>query len=166
MLTEKEQGVVDGWKKRKIIRHLLPEEATCLTENGGVFVVCSDGLIDACCHAHACIHQYANPFRVFGGPLIWAKSYQGYRESFAYDCVENIIPGMMHKKTSSCFKCFHAPCGMLKKYEHALEELEQMTHEAVEFVRANGGADLKIYPLFHTRKWVGREEQNTYMFVL
>jgi hypothetical protein len=164
MLDLHGQRVIAEWKKTGLIRNILPEEVKNFTEKGGVLCTCSDALIDMCCHARTHIHAYVNPFRVFGGPLIWAESYGGFKEQYALDSLENMLDGMEHKKTTSVFLGFHVPCGMLGKYRHGLPELQLMISEAEKFIRKNGGEKLKIYPLLHVRKWTDKEEQSTYIY--
>jgi len=167
IISQTENEVVSRLKREDKLQRFKLEEFKGLTRNGGVAVICLDGDIDAFNH-HTAITHRPHCLRVFGGPLVFARSFPGFREAFAVGLLENLRLGMTIKDTKTLFLYLHAPCGLAITYNYGIEEQLGLTAEIRNFfVGDQFFLPEKIHCLFHVKRINkgGELEQNTYKIV-
>lgn len=166
-ISQEDVLVVRALKQRGVLLKFDPKELNGSSKNGGVAVICSDGDIDAP-FFHAQISHRPHCVRIFGGSLLFASSFLGFKRHFACDIKANIRAGMEVKETKTLFLYVHAPCGVATQYEIGIEAQIALAAEAREFfIRDHFFVLEKIHALFHVKKMVeGRLEQNTYRIVI
>lgn len=163
-ISAEDNQLVSRLKSSGTLLRFRPEEFMGLTRNGGVAVICSDGDISAPDYHAKLIHR-PHCLRVFGGSLVFAPLFRGFREAFAVGLLENLRQGMTVKDTKTLFLYFHAPCGVAAAYNHGIEEQLELAQGAKRFFASdNFFVPSKIHLLFHVKRInkAGALEQNTY----
>lgn len=170
VLTKKEVKTLEALKDAEILRQITDEVAEKelgIGEDSVVFA-CSDDNTDMIPHlidvlAVEALHRE----RIFGGPLVIAKSYKKYNPEVARWLIEeNLRDGMLAKHAKQLFVFLHAPCGMLDKCGHTISDAIAWAIEIEDFIKSFPFYDdKKIHMLFHV-KWrngEGAVEQSTYI---
>ncbi len=161
VLTKYEEGMVQRFKAAGLLQSYAPDDWNGVTKNGGIAVLCSDGDIDAFEHHARVISRRPHCIKVFGGPLLLARNFPGYRRPNAEFLAEQILLGMEVKKTGTVFLKFHHPCGMAMKYDFDLIRVIKLAQEVYkDFLRSGRFEPEKIFTFLHVKK---SEKQATYL---
>jgi hypothetical protein len=167
VLTDEEREQIKELQRKKILSSFREGEITGLTQNGGVSIFCGDGDIDAPEYHKRVIHPRRHNISVFGGFLVFCKSYKIYDTGLAEGLLRNAKLGMKAKDTSSIFLYPHWPCQAGKEYGYSMLDMIDMLPEAVEVFRIYSEIE-KIHILFHTMRISkhGHLQHNTYKLIL
>jgi hypothetical protein len=153
-LSEDDRNLLDAFKEEGLITITSLDGLLGITKNGGVATFCGDGDIDAYKRHCEEVTIRAHSIKVFGGPLIFASSFNGYNKQMASGLIENIRMGMKVKQTTKCFLYFHFPCGMAREFNHSLENIiNYLAPEAINAFK-DLTAPEKIYSFLHVKEYI------------
>lgn len=166
-LTIKEYDIIHSLKEKGVLQKFTIEELKSITKNGGIAIICGDGDIDVRRYHSRIKPNRPHSIMVFGGPLVFAPSFRGYKKSLVQDLIENMRWGMEAKATRSVFLYFHYPCGVAAMFHYSIEEVINLAPEVVSVFKQHFKPN-KIHTFFHARRRNkgGNIEQNTYKLII
>ncbi|HMN19054.1 MAG TPA: hypothetical protein PKA31_00460 [Candidatus Moranbacteria bacterium] len=163
-LKEEEVLQVRELKKMGILRPFSEEEVRGRTKNGGVAILCGDGDIDARGYHKRVITNRPHSIMIFGGPIIFAKTFKGYDGGLVDGLARNMGWGRVAKETSAKFLYPHWPCGVGGMHGYTMIDVLNLMIEVEQFFKEYSR---RVYSFFHVaKKFADHEEQNTYELFL
>lgn len=173
MLSEHELEIVGEWEKSGIIVNLTQEDLAIFAGDKVAFCTCSDGRTDTCCHKRRLkkslvaeaqqaalsgkflskVNHEHDPNRWYGGPAVFAESYRGFNKKNAiFRRDHEVKRGMEIRGVDDWENIFHWICGMLRSYNHKLEDVLVMAKEAHEFMLEGMEPHQRVHSYLHIRK--------------